>query len=233
MPEIVKNNGVSKEEIKKNEETIDKDVNDIINDVAEKNQVVDKETILETPKVIDEEKPLEIPIVKKYEPRLSTNFLGKSAVKKQEDNTFDSIGIFKNKKNVFLMFIAPPIVISIISAVHLITFYETGNPMWMAYFLAGSIEISSIASLLVLAFLGKVNKGTIIFLFFVLLAIQMVGNMFFSFIYLQTSPYLNNLLSFFALDNTMGSIRLLSFIIGAIPVLISLGFIKSSLEYLD
>jgi hypothetical protein len=145
-------------------------------------------------------------------------------------NSLDSIGIFKNKKTVFYLFISPPIIVSLISFFHLITFYETGNPQWIALAMAFAIEIASIASLLALVFLNKIKKFTIVLLFGVLLITQLFGNCFFSYIYLKNSALLVELLEFFGMENTIGSLRLLSFIVSGIPVLVSLSFIKSAIN---
>jgi len=179
--------------------------------------------------------------IKPPEPQIVTEGYNPDEIKKEpvsvktdvfEDEILDAAGIFKKKKTIFYIFITPPLIISIISMLHLITFYNTGNPLWMAYLLAGSIEVASIASLLALALLKKITKSSLYLLFGSLLIIQTIGNMYFSFIYLQTSDMLQQTLDFFSLENTMGSVRLLSFLIGAVPVIISLGFIKSAINYL-
>ena len=187
----------------------------------------------------DELKTNNIDSISDIDPK--NNNLGEKVVDKEinkqesteEVETFDSLGLFKNKKNVFYMFITPPIIISIISAIHLIDFYQIGNPDWISYALAGSIELASIASLLALVFLGKIKKGALIFLFSILIIIQLLGNMYFSFVYFQNSNTLKSILDFFAMDNNLTSLRILSFIISGVPVIISLSFIKISMSYME
>lgn len=139
----------------------------------------------------------------------------------------DSVGIFKSKKTIFYIFAIPPVTITIISFFHLITYYMTGNPDWIAYCMAFAIEIASISSLMALAFLNKIKKFTIILLFTVILLTQLLGNMFYSFLWLKTSSLLPDILSFFNMNNDISSLRILSFLVSGIPVLISLAFIKS------
>lgn len=139
----------------------------------------------------------------------------------------DSVGIFKSKKTIFYIFAIPPATITIISFSHLIIYYSSGNPDWIAYFMAFAIEVASISSLMALAFLNKIKKFTIILLFAVLLLTQLLGNCFYSFVWLKTSSLLPDLLNFFNMNNSIESLRILSFLVSGIPVLVSLAFIKS------
>ena len=147
---------------------------------------------------------------------------------------FDSLGLFKNKKIVFLIFIIPPIIISLISAYHLITFYSSANPFNMAIILAFAIEMASMSSLIALAFLDRLKRGTIWTIFFVLVTLQILGNTFHSFVYLQQQTELAKLLfNFLSLDNSLSSYRIISIIMGLPLPVIALAFVKGAVEYLE
>jgi hypothetical protein len=147
---------------------------------------------------------------------------------------FDSLGLFKNKKTVFLMFIIPPVIISLISAYHLITFYSSANPFNTAIVLAFAIEMASVSSLIALAFLDKLRRRTVWTIFLVLVTLQILGNTFHSFVYLQQQTELAKLLfNFLSLDNSLPSYRIVSLIMGLPLPIIALAFIKGAVEYLE
>jgi len=214
-PEIVKDNKMS-------------DAIKLINSVNEKS--IDEEKInnsktSETAKPTEESKS-------NYNPNLRLG--GKSVKLSDIKSNSDSLGLFKNKKTVFIMFIIPPIIISLISAYHLITFYEPANPFSMSVILAFAIELASISSLVALGVLDKLKKGTVWSIFLVLVILQILGNTFHSFVYLQEQTELAKLLfNFLSLDNSLSSYRIVSLLMGMPLPLISLAFIKGSIEYLE
>ena len=85
-------------------------------------------------------------------------------------------------KNIIVTcFIAVPILSSIISTLHLIDLFHLGNPNWLATALAITIEIGSIASFLTLSILSKLNKTIVWTVFIILFFMQLLGNMYFSY----------------------------------------------------
>ena len=62
------------------------------------------------------------------------------------------------RKIVTICFLAVPVLSSLISTIHIITFFGLGNMSWMAIVLALAFEIGSIASLMTLTVLDKINK---------------------------------------------------------------------------
>ena len=79
------------------------------------------------------------------------------------------------RKIVTICFLAVPVLSSLISTIHIITFFGLGNMSWMAIVLALAFEIGSIASLMTLTVLDKINKMVVWFIFFVLVIMQMLG----------------------------------------------------------
>ena len=128
-------------------------------------------------------------------------------------------------------FVSLYLVVSIISTIHVIDFFKLSNPDWLAIFLAISFEIGAAASLASLLVLKKMNKTLVWVLFFVLTAMQGMGNTFYAFINLENFESWSQL---FGLDEEelIFQKRVLSLISGAILPLVALGFIKSLVDYI-
>ena len=128
-------------------------------------------------------------------------------------------------------FVSLYLVVSIISTIHVVDFFKLSNPDWLAIFLAISFEIGAAASLASLLVLKKMNKTLVWILFFVLTAMQGMGNTFYAFINLENFESWSQL---FGLDEEelIFQKRVLSLISGAILPLVALGFIKSLVDYI-
>ena len=99
------------------------------------------------------------------------------------------------RKIVIGSFLSVPVLSSLISTIHIITFFGLGNMSWMAIILALAFEIGSIASLMTLTVLDKVNRFAVWFIFFVLVVMQMLGNVYYTYDFI----ILSTLSSFFVL----------------------------------
>lgn len=136
-------------------------------------------------------------------------------------------------------FLIVPLLSSAISTLHILHFMQLGNYWWMSLTLATAFEIGSISSLLTLTILDKLNKFLVWFIFWTLAFMQIIGNIYFSFDYLNANlsanpHFLDSFveLFWFIFD---GDIRLAKFtasIIIGLPIpLISLSFLKSLVDY--
>lgn len=123
------------------------------------------------------------------------------------------------------------ILVSLISTIHVIDFFEMSNSRPMAIALAIAFEVGAAASLASLITLDKMNKGLVWALFITITAMQMQGNMFYAFKNLegyQSWVELFNLIE----EEPLFQKRILAFVSGAILPLIALGFIKSLVDYI-
>lgn len=123
------------------------------------------------------------------------------------------------------------LLVSIISTIHVIDFFELSNPKWLAISLAIGFEIGAAASLASLITLDKMNKTLVWALFITITAMQMQGNMYYAFINLddyQGWVELFNLVEW----EPLAQKRLLAAVSGAILPLVALGFIKSLVDYI-
>ena len=77
------------------------------------------------------------------------------------------------------------VLVSLISTIHVIDFFELSNPRGMAIALAVAFEIGAAASLASLITLDKMNKTLVWALFIAITAMQMQGNMYYAFMNLE------------------------------------------------
>jgi len=80
-------------------------------------------------------------------------------------------------------FLVPILLVVIMSISHVVSWYELGNPISWAIYLSVAIEIFALAS--VSASTLKVSKGAIWFLFSLVTLIQIIGNIFFEYTFIN------------------------------------------------
>ena len=79
-------------------------------------------------------------------------------------------------------FVSLYLLVSIISTIHVIDFFELSNPYWLAVTLAIAFEVGAAASLASLVILKKMNRTLIWSLFITITLMQMQGNMYYAYI---------------------------------------------------
>ena len=124
------------------------------------------------------------------------------------------------------------IITSSISTIHVIDFFRLSNPNWLAISLAIAFEIGSAASLASLVVLDKMNKFMIWTIFILLTLIQAMGNTYYAYTHLSN---FNSWVELFGIvdEDIIYQKRIISLISGAILPVISLGFIKSLVDYIS
>ena len=123
------------------------------------------------------------------------------------------------------------IIVSLISTLHVIEFFEMSNPRWLAISLAAAFEIGTAASLASIIVLEKTSKTLVWTLFILLTAMQMQGNMFYAYTHLENFQDWINLFGLQE-EELITQKRILSIVSGAILPVIALGFIKSLVDYI-
>jgi hypothetical protein len=128
-------------------------------------------------------------------------------------------------------FVSLYLIVSVISTIHVIDFFRLSNPEWLAVSLAIAFEIGAAASLASLIALKKMNRSLVWTLFFVLTAMQMMGNTYYAFTNLDN---FQDWVDLFGLteEEPIFQKRILSLISGAVLPLVALGFIKSLVDYI-
>lgn len=142
-----------------------------------------------------------------------------------------------NKKNrlvsgfIISTFVSLYLIVSVISTIHVIEFFELSNPRWLAISLAIAFEVGAAASLASLIVLEKMNKFLVWILFLMLTAMQAMGNTYYAYSHLHD---FQSWIELFGLneEELIYQKRVLSIISGAILPLVALGFIKSLVDYI-
>ena len=133
---------------------------------------------------------------------------------------------------VILTFILLYALVSIISTIHVIDFFELSNPYWLAVTLAIGFELGAAASLASLVILEKTNKTLVWALFIAITVMQMQGNMFYAFTNLGSEYTTWSELFGLIEEEPLYQKRVLAAVSGAILPLVALGFIKSLVDYI-
>ncbi len=86
------------------------------------------------------------------------------------------------RKIIIGAFVVPILLVAFVSISHVTTFYGISNPLTWAIYLSVGIEIAALSALAAVS----VNMGRFVYLpFFIVTLIQMLGNIFFSFTYID------------------------------------------------
>lgn len=148
-----------------------------------------------------------------------------------------------NKKTLFWLilssFLLIPLIVSIISSIHVINFFELSNFTGLAIALSVSFEIGALSALAGLVVMDKINKNVIYFIFILLTAYQMMGNTYYAYDMLSQKMAINpNLIKNwtelfgFESDDTILMKRIVAIISGAILPIVSLCFLDLSVDYI-
>jgi hypothetical protein len=149
----------------------------------------------------------------------------------------------KNKKNLFwvilLSFLIIPLIVSVISSIHVINFFELSNYTGLAIALSVSFEIGALSALAGLVVMDKINKNVIYFIFILLTAYQMMGNTYYAYDMLTQKMSIDpNLIKNwtelfgFEIEDTILMKRIIAIISGAILPIVSLCFLDLSVDYI-
>ena len=128
-------------------------------------------------------------------------------------------------------FVTLYLLVSCISTIHVIDFFNLSNPTWLSISLAVAFEVGAAASLASLITLEKMNKAIVWTLFIILTAMQAMGNAYYAYIHLNN---LQGWIELFGLveEDLIYQKRVLSIVSGAILPVVALGFIKSLVDYI-
>tara|TARA_Y100000361_G_scaffold153783_1_gene176595 strand:+ start:338 stop:994 length:657 start_codon:yes stop_codon:yes gene_type:complete len=135
------------------------------------------------------------------------------------------------RKLIIGIFCSLYILVSLISTVHVVDFFEIANPTWMAITLAVAFEIGAAASLASLVILDKMNKTLVWALFITITLMQMQGNLYHAFIHMGDFTAWSELFDLID-EEPLFQKRILAAVSAAILPLVALGFIKSLVDYI-
>lgn len=132
---------------------------------------------------------------------------------------------------VIATFVSLYLLVSVISAIHVVDFFRLSNGRGMAITLAVAFELGAAASLCSLVILDKVKRGLVWTLFVALTLFQMMGNTYFAYANLGDYSKWSALFGLAGEDPIL-QMRILAILSGAILPLVALGFIKALVDYL-
>lgn len=139
-------------------------------------------------------------------------------------------------------FLLVPLIVSIVSTIHVITFFELSNFRGLAITLAIAFEIGALSALAGLVALEKINKNVVYFIFIVLSLYQMMGNTYYAYDTISnamiTQPDLiKNWIELFGFSYDVEDLpfakRMIAIISGAILPIVSLCFLDLSVDYIQ
>lgn len=133
----------------------------------------------------------------------------------------------------FIMFMLPIILMSAVSMIHLVDFFKIGTNPFTAWLLAVAFELASLSTISALILLKKMKKSLLIVVFFLLYALQMLGNIYapFSFIEPAAAQKLFQFFGFTTVD--VNAQRYVAIIEGAILPTVNLFLFKMASNYLN
>lgn len=132
---------------------------------------------------------------------------------------------------IIFSFVALYLLVSIISTIHVIDFFELSNTQGLAITLAIAFEVGAAASLASLLVLDKMNKTIVWGLFVILTFMQMMGNTYFAFSHLNNYQGWVELFGLAEME-PIAQKRILAIVSGAILPVVALGFIKALVDYI-
>jgi hypothetical protein len=135
------------------------------------------------------------------------------------------------KKLAIWIFCILYLLVSFVSTIHIIEFFELSNSHWLSVTLGVAFELGSAASLLAIAALEKSNKYIIWGLFVVLTLFQIQANTWNVFAHVHDYKAWVDL---FWLNNSdeITQKRVLGLVAGSILPIVALGFVKSLVDYM-
>jgi hypothetical protein len=135
------------------------------------------------------------------------------------------------KKLTIAIFSLLYILVSFVSTIHIINFFELSNSHWLSVTLGIAFELGAAASLCSIAFLERANRYVVWGLFVILTLFQVQANMFVTFRDLHDYKSWVELFWLSAADPITQK-RIISIVAGAILPIVALGFIKALVDYM-
>lgn len=135
------------------------------------------------------------------------------------------------KYSIISVFVSLYFLVATISMIHSIKFFGLSNSNAMAITLSIAFELGQVAALCGILILDKTSKGVVWSLFLLLTSMQIMSNVYFSYVNLGDYKAWSELFGLVEEDPIFQK-RILSIISGGILPIVALGFIKSLVDYL-
>jgi hypothetical protein len=140
---------------------------------------------------------------------------------------------------IIISFLLVPLVVSVVSTIHVINFFELSNHYALAVTLAVAFEIGALSALAGLVAMGKINKNVVWFIFILLTMFQIMGNTYYAYDMItnrmkDNPDLIKNWAELFGLmdDETITVKRIISIFSGAVLPIVSLSFLDLLIDYI-
>lgn len=142
---------------------------------------------------------------------------------------------------IIIAFVIVPIIVSVVSTIHVISFFELSNYATLAVVLAVAFELGALSSLAGLVAMDKISKSTVWAIFILLTLFQMMGNTYYAYDTTTSkmvvdSDLIKNFTELFGFDiydnsDVIFVKRIIAILSGAILPVISLCFLHLLMNY--
>lgn len=140
---------------------------------------------------------------------------------------------------IIISFLLVPLVVSVVSTIHVINFFELSNHYPLALTLAVAFEIGALSALAGLVAMGKINKNVVWFIFILLTMMQMMGNTYYAYDMItnrmkENPDLIKNWAELFGLmdDEVITVKRIIAIFSGAVLPIVSLSFLDLLIDYI-
>ncbi len=140
---------------------------------------------------------------------------------------------------IIVSFLLVPLVVSVVSTIHVINFFALSNGFALALTLAMAFEIGALSALAGLVAMGKINKNVVWFIFLILTAFQMMGNTYYAYDLItqkmiEDPNLIKNWTELFGLveEDQILVKRIIAILSGAILPIVSLSFLDLLVDYI-
>jgi hypothetical protein len=140
---------------------------------------------------------------------------------------------------IIISFLLVPLVVSVVSTIHVINFFSLSNGFGLALTLAIAFEIGALSALAGLVALGKINKNVVWFIFILLTIFQINGNTYYAYDVLtqkmiEQPDLIKNWAELFGLaeEDPIFIKRIIALISGGILPIVSLAFLDLLVDYI-
>lgn len=140
---------------------------------------------------------------------------------------------------IIVSFLLVPLVVSVVSTIHVINFFSLSNGFGLALTLAMAFEIGALSALAGLVAMGKINKNVVWFIFLILTMFQMMGNTYYAYDLItqrmtDEPNLIKNWTELFGLmeEDQILVKRIIAILSGAILPIVSLSFLDLLVDYI-
>ena len=140
---------------------------------------------------------------------------------------------------IIISFLLVPLVVSIVSTIHVINFFSLSNGFSLALTLAIAFELGALSAFAGLVAMGKINKNVVWFIFVLLTIFQINGNTYYAYDVLtqkmiEQPDLIKNWAELFGLaeEDPIFIKRIIALISGGILPIVSLAFLDLLVDYI-